>query len=186
MKQRPGQSWQSRGAITIAQATERVLAELGRMGIDRDAIVVSTNLELRLDGLPRSVQRVLADPGAAIYWQTRKHGRRVIAVDQYTKVEDNLAAIAATLDAMRAIERHGGARVLERAFTGFTALPAPTARRTWREVMGFGAATPSRDELRRRFRSLAAVHHPDRNGGSDAAMSELNVALAEAEKELDP
>jgi len=170
--------------ITVAEAVHRVLGELGRMGVDRRDIVISTNLALRQDGLPLSRQAAVRDAGAAVYWQTRKGDRRVMAIDQYWKVEENLAAIAATLDAMRAIERHGGARVLERAFTGFTALPAPTTARTWREVLGFGASTPSRDELRRRFRSLAAVHHPDRNGGSDAAMSELNVALAEAEKEI--
>ena len=56
------------------------------------------------------------------------------------QVEESLAAIAATLDAMRAIERHGGARVLERAFTGFTAVPAPDARKHWREVFGFATA----------------------------------------------
>ncbi|KVD37855.1 hypothetical protein WJ41_22830 [Burkholderia ubonensis] len=62
--------------------------------------------------------------GVAVYWETRAGARRVMAIDQYTRVADNLAAVAATLDAMRAIERHGGARILERAFTGFAALAA--------------------------------------------------------------
>ena len=183
--QRPGQHWASTVSITVAQATQRVLDELARMGIGRDDVVISTNLALRLDGLPRSGQGAPRDAGAAVYWQTRNGDRRVMAIDRYHKVEDNLAAIAATLDAMRAIERHGGARVLERAFTGFTALPAPSAARSWRTVMGYEMCEmPTEDNLRRRFRSLAAVRHPDRNGGSDAAMSELNVALAEAQKEI--
>lgn len=183
-KQRPGQHWQSTVEITVAQATQRVLDELTRMGIDRGDIVISTNIQLRLDGLPRSGQRAPADPGAAVYWQTGGGDRRVMAIDQYSKVEDNMAAIAATLDAMRAIERHGGARVLERAFTGFTALPAPAARRSWRAVMEFPPNyDPTGDELRQRYRRLASSRHPDRAGGSDAAMSELNVALAEAERE---
>lgn len=182
--QRPGQHWASTVSITVAQATQRVLDELARMGIGRDDVVISTNLALRLDGLPRSGQGAPRDAGAAVYWQTRNGDRRVMAIDRYHKVEDNLAAIAATLDAMRAIERHGGARVLERAFTGFTALPAPTAVRSWREVMIFGESTPTRDQLRQRYRELARARHPDRAGGSDAAMSELNVALAEAEKEI--
>lgn len=184
-KQKPGQHWQSTVDITLAQATQRVLEELARMGLNRDDIVISTNVKLRLDGLPRSDQRAPADPGAAVYWETRKGERRVMAIDQYSKVEHNLAAIAATLDAMRAIERHGGARVLERAFTGFTALPAPAAARSWRQVLDFGAQyTPTDGELRRRYRSLASQRHPDKPGGSDAAMSELNVALKEAEQEL--
>ncbi len=171
--------------ITVAEATARVLAELARMGIDRQDVVISTNLQLRLDGLPRSGQAAPRDAGVAVYWETKKSERRVMAIDQYYKVEDNLAAIAATLDAMRAIERHGGAQILDRAFTGFAALPAPTARRTWREVFGWSEyKMPKPGEIRARFRELAGVRHPDRAGGSDAAMSELNVALAEAEKEI--
>ena len=108
-----------------------------------------------------------------------------MAIDQYYKVEENLAAIAATLDAMRAIERHGGAQILDRAFTGFTALPTPVAARTWREVFGWSEhKTPIPGEIRARFRELASVRHPDRAGGSDAAMSELNVALRQTKEEI--
>jgi hypothetical protein len=184
-KTAPGSSYASTADITVAVATKRVLAELDRMGIDREDIVISTNLKLRLDGLPRSDQPAPRDAGAAVYWQAGKGAPRVMAIDQYYKVEENLAAIAATLDAMRAIERHGGAQILDRAFTGFTALPAPTTR-AWRQVMGFGEPTPNADQLRRRYRELASTRHPDRAGGSDAAMSELNVALAEAEREIAP
>jgi len=182
---RQGMPYTTFADITIAEATKRVLTELARMGIDRDDVVISTNLALRLDGLPRSGQAAPRDAGAAVYWQTRKGDRRVMAIDQYYKVEENLAAIAATLDAMRAIERHGGAQILDRAFTGFTALPAPTVKRHWRDVLGF----PARGEvtataLKYQYRRLARELHPDRPGGSDAAMSELNVAMAEAEKEI--
>lgn len=169
--------------ITIAEGTARVLEQLGRMGIDREVIVISTNLQLRRDGLPLSRQAAPRDAGAAVYWQTVGGERRVMAIDQYYRVEENLAAIAATLDAMRAIERHGGAQILDRAFTGFTALPAPTAAKTWREVMIFGYSTPTPEQLRQRYRYLARTRHPDR-GGSDAAMSELNVALRQAEEEI--
>jgi len=171
--------------ITIAEASQRVLAELGRMGIDRQDVVISTNLTLRLDGLPRSGQAAPRDAGAAVYWWDNLAGaRRVMAIDQYYRVEENLAAIAATLDAMRAIERHGGAQILDRAFTGFTALPAPSSTKPWREVMIFGESTPTVEQLRQRYRELARTRHPDRAGGSDAAMSELNVALRQAEEEI--
>ncbi|ROU09438.1 hypothetical protein [Lysobacter enzymogenes] len=84
---------------------------------------MSTNLTLRRDGLPRSDQREPADPGAAVYWTDCTGADRCMAVDRYTKTAGNLAALAATLEAMRAIERHGGAEILDRVFTGFTALP---------------------------------------------------------------
>jgi hypothetical protein len=185
MKQRQGQGYDIRHSITLAGATARVLAELARMGIDRQDVVISTNILLRLDGLPRSGQRAPRDPGAAVYWETRKRERMVMAIDQYTKVEQNLAAIAATLEAMRAIERHGGAQILDRAFTGFTALPAPSGRRKWRDVLEVPAGwNVCLDDVKDRYRRLARQRHPDRANGSDEAMSELNVALMEAEKEL--
>lgn len=170
--------------LTVMEGVERVLAELGRFGIGRDDIVISTNLKTRLDGLPRSDQKGPDDPGAAVYWETRGGKRRVMAIDQYRKVADNLAAIAATLDAMRAIERHGGAQILDRAFTGFTALPEPRRARHWREVIGVPQWETSLSEVRAIYRRRAMELHPDRPGGSHNAMAELNAALSAAEREL--
>lgn len=179
-------SWKRLEDLTVHEAVRRVLQELERMGIDRQDTIVSTNLRTRLDGLPRSDQANPADPGAAVYWEERIGARRVLAIDQYSKVADNLAAIAATLEALRAVERHGGARILERAFTGFTALPSPgkTARRTWRQVFGFADdANVTAAQLKAQYRALAAQHHPDR-GGSAGLMAELNIAYEQAKKEV--
>lgn len=179
---RPGASWARSEDLTVAEATVRVLAELQRMGLFREEVVISTNLVLRLDGLPRSDQRAPADTGVAVYWQTQDGGHKVMAIDRYCRVADNLAAVAATLDAMRAIERHGGATVLDRAFTGFTALPAPDAPISWWDVLGVpqGAFLY---EIKAAYRKLASERHPDK-GGSDAAMAELNAAYAQAQKEI--
>lgn len=169
--------------LSVADGVARVLLELNRFGISREDIVISTNLKTRLDGLPRSDQRAPDDPGVAVYWETRNRARKVMAIDQYLKVADNLAAVAATLDAMRAIERHGGAQILDRAFTGFAALPAPGSR-SWREVIGVGPNVRDVAEVRAAFRRRARLHHPDLPGGSHDAMTELNAALVTAEKEL--
>ncbi|VWB69734.1 J domain-containing protein [Burkholderia lata] len=171
-------------ALTVADGVTRVLDELGRFGVGRDDIVISTNIRTRLDGLPRSDQRAPDDPGVAVYWQTRAGHRRVMAIDQYQRVADNLAAVAATLDAMRAIERHGGARILERAFTGFAALAAPDRTRHWREVLGVPPEMREMWQVRATYRRRAMEFHPDRPGGSHDAMAELNAALVAAEKEL--
>src|SRR5690606_21640176 len=130
-------SWKTREGLTIAQALDRVRDELRRMGIHDDDLVDSTNLPLRLDGWPRSGQAEPADPGVVVYWTDRfdrSRPRRCMAIDRYDRVADNLAAIAATLEAMRAIERHGGAEILNRAFTGFTALPAGSE--SWWGILG--------------------------------------------------
>lgn len=179
-----GRSWASREDLTVNEAVHRVLAELQRMAIGRDDVVISTNVPTRLDGLPRSDARRPLDPGAAVYWRELGGSRRCIAIDQYTTVEDNLAAIAATLDAMRAIERHGGAAILDRAFEGFTALPAPGAAREWWEVLGV-LRTAGVDECRAAYRQLASVNHPDR-GGDPARMAEVNAAWAKAQEAAKP
>ncbi len=178
-------SWSPARNLTIAEGTDRVLAELKRMGLGRDDVVISTNLRLRLDGLPHSSQSEPADPGVAVYWQDSAQVRKVMAIDLYDRVADNLAAVAATLEAMRAIERHGGAAILERAFTGFIALPAPIAagmKRDWWVVLEI-TSNASRDDVLRAYRTFASQHHPDR-GGDPARMAELNAARDEALKEL--
>lgn len=171
----PG-GWRPRADLTMADALGRLLGELERMGIHRDDVVISTNVPTRLDGLPRSGASEPYDPGAAVYWVEGKH-RRVMAIDIYDRVADNIAALAATMDAMRAIERHGGAAILERAFTGFTALPAPGAARKWFEILG---VTPlaSREEINAAYRKLASANHPDK-GGSAEAMAAVNNARDE-------
>lgn len=157
--------------LSISQATQRVMDELKRFGVPDWNIIISSNLQLRLDGLPRSGQSNPTDPGAAVYWTKGKEGQRCMAIDRYDRVADNLAAIAATLDAMRAIERHGGATILDRAFAGFKSLPAPEQPF---QVLGVGA-NASKEEVERAYRLLAQDHHPDR-GGDEQQMMRINAA----------
>jgi hypothetical protein len=166
--------------LTVAAATQRLLGELTRMGIPERDVILSTNLELRNDGLPRSGQRVPADPGAAVYWRDGAE-QRCMASDQYQHIEDNIAALAATIEAMRAIERHGGAQILNRAFAGFAALPAPTGADWWDVLECRRDSSP--EVVKAQYRRLASDNHPDR-GGSDAKMTEINAAWTAAQREL--
>jgi len=166
------------GEVTIAEGVERVRTELERMGVRDDDVVISSNLTLRLDGLPRSGQAEPRDPGVAVYWRDNsKEGwpLRCMAIDRYDRVADNLAAVAATLDAMRAIERHGGAEILDRAFTGFTALPPPEQAKPWHTVFGV-AAHESTDAVRAAYRRLRSETHPDRQGGDADAFNVVRLA----------
>jgi len=155
------------GNLSIADGVKRVLAELRMMGVGDDDVVVSTNVQLRLDGFPRSDRAEPADCGAAVYWQdsvNRGAPPKCMAVDRYDRVADNLAAIAATLNAMRAIERHGGAAILERAFSGFVALEAPAEH--WSKV--FGVAIDADVALvKLEYQRRRSVTHPDRGGDAD-------------------
>lgn len=173
-------SWNTKKRINVADASKRIHAELEKLGVKnpRDDSIISTNLKLNMSGLPRGDQGEPSDPGAAVYWQKPGQPMRVMAVDAYSRVADNLAAIAATLNAMRAIERHGGAQILERAFTGFDALPPPGQAlrppRAWWEVLGV-AQSADGATINSAYREKAKAAHPDA-GGSDTAMAELNAA----------
>lgn len=160
-----------------------MLSELRRFGVVESDTIISTNVQLRRDGLPLSNQAEPSDPGVAVYW--KKYGKdQVMATDRYTKVADNLAAIAASLEAMRAIERHGGATILDRAFEGFTALPEPN---NWRHVLQMPSDVPTHKTVaefaRDQYKQLALMHHPDR-GGDPAKMAEINAAWDVAQREL--
>lgn len=175
-------SYRQQKDLTVSDGLERVLSGLSKMGLDRNDIVVSTNMQTRLDGLPRSNQSEPSDPGVAVYWQPKKGPMKVLAVDRFDRVADNLAAVAGTLAALRSIERWGGGQILDRAFTGFTALPGPDTKRTWREILG----TPTTCDIgivRGAYRVAASMAHPDK-GGSHERMAEVNRAWAEAEAEL--
>jgi len=167
----------TKGRLSIEDAFDRIEEELQRFGVDTETVIVSTNLKLNMRGIPSGNQGEPSDPGAAVYW-TRKSSSQCMAIDAYTRVADNLAAVAATLWAMRAIERHGGAQILERAFIGFAQL-AERRDRPWREVLEFGTVTPTKQMVEDKYRALAKLRHPD-VGGSHGAFSELARAREEA------
>lgn len=179
-----GQGWTQKRSLTVSDGTQRVFQEMGRLGVARGNVIVSTNVQVRLDGLPYSNRSEPTDPGVAVYWKL-KGKQQCMAIDRYDRVADNLAAIAASIYAMRAIERHGGAEILERAFLGFQALPPPVSGgRPWYEVLEFpDPAIVNRADIEPRYRYLAKKLHPD-NGGDPAKMAELNEAIRQAREAL--
>lgn len=171
--------------LSIGDAISRVFDELERLGVEhvQEDAVVSTNLRVNMSGIPRGDQGEPQDPGVAVYWE-RKSVRQCMAIDQYDRVADNLAAIAATLEAMRAIERHGGAEILNRAFTGFAALPE-RASSSWRAALGFkDNQVVTLQEAEASFRDLAKTLHSDQ-GGNDDSMRGLIEARNAARLELE-
>ncbi len=176
------------GHISIEKAGLRLRNELRMLGAHYESVIMSTNLLLRNDGQPRSGQKMPADPGVTVYWKDPYNGApRCMACDQYTRVEQNIAALAGTIEAMRAIERYGGSSIIERAFTGFAALPAPIVagmHRPWYEVLGVSALCTLVD-AREAYMRLRAKHHPDKTGDSSSAeFIEVQRAWEEAAEEL--
>jgi hypothetical protein len=154
-------------ALTYTRAEERLRNELKLLagGGRYSVLIISTNM-IR--------ERQPSDPGAAVYFQMPDGPMRVMAADIYDRVEDNIGALAATVEAMRAIQRHGGATILERAFTGFTALPAPKS--CW-AVLGVPPGSTEalvRDAYRRAAKALHDRQAPEHQ------LTDLNVARDEA------
>lgn len=126
------------------------------------------------------------DPGVVAYF-TWDNDAMAIPCDRWASVEANVQAIALTIEAMRAMERHGAKHMIKAMFRGFTALPAPDSAQDWCRVFGF----PSRHDItlahaEAAYRALARDAHPDRPGGSHEAMARLNRAIDAARRELAP
>jgi DnaJ-like protein len=147
------------GDHSLAEARNVVTHEVRLMG-GRD-LVISSNLELRNDGLPRSGRPQPKDKGVAIYFEYKKKPM-CFACDKWGAVEDNLWAIGKTIGAIRQIERAGSSDMMERAFTGFAALPAPAGSNWW-EVLGISPRA-TQEEIRDAYRELARQNHPDAGG----------------------
>jgi len=173
-----GGSYTRTDNLTVAEAIARLIGELARLGATN--IVISTNVRTRNDGLPRSGEKNPDDPGAAVYFKINKQDR-CLACDKYRAVQGNLAALAAHVEALRAIERHG-VGTLDQAFAGYTAIGH--AATDWRLELGFGPhELVSPNIVDARYKTLARERHPDA-GGSVDLMARLNVARDEARKDL--
>jgi hypothetical protein len=165
--------------LNASDAADRLERQLEALGAS-DAIL-STNQQLRIDGRPKSNLAEPSDPGAAVYFKL--NGKpRVLACDKWLRIADNIAALAAHIDAMRRIDRYG-VGTLDQAFTGYVGLPSKG--QTWRTTLGFPPdAIVTKAEVDHAFRERARAAHPDADGGSHDAMASLTQARAEGLAEL--
>lgn len=163
--------------LTVWQAIQRLTRELGLLGAADE--VLSTNVAVRLDGMPRSDKAEPGDPGAAVYFTLR--GKPLcLACDKWTRVADNIASIAQHIDALRRIERYG-IGTIDQAFAGYAQLEA--APFEWWIVLELRASA-TLVEVEEAFRRLAKTAHPDLPGGSHDRMARLTAAREAARQEL--
>lgn len=169
--------------ITPDRASRDLAYEVFRLG--GTDVIVSTNIPLRRDGLPYAAAREPSDPGAAVYF-TWKGAPRAMACDKYDRVFKNLRALGLTIEAMRALTRYGSSEILERAFRGFTALPATSASivtpAPWWDVLGV-ERTAAASDIELAFRRAALTAHPDK-GGTDEQMQRVMAARETALREI--
>lgn len=166
----------SKQPLSVADALKRLSRELRLLGATAE--ILSTNVEIRLDGLPYTNRKEPEDPGAAVYFKLNKQDR-CLACDRWNRVADNIAALAQHIDALRRIERYG-VGTIEQAFRGYTALPE--AASDWWVILGL-SPNATLEQVDAKFRELAFVSHPDR-GGTHEQMARLSEARQSARKAL--
>lgn len=162
------------------ESTKALAAELGRLRASN--IVISTNVELRNDGLPYANRRAPEDKGVAVYF-TRRGKALCFACDKWDTVGDNIHAITKTIDSLRAIERWGTGDMMEQAFDGFLALPAPRApvHERWWAVFNLNEQA-SNENVIAAYKSMAKIYHPDAGGAADK-FARIGAAYADFKKE---
>ena len=164
--------------LSMADAVSRLEEQLDKLGAKNP--VLSTNVSLTLSGRPRGDENP-TDPGVACYFRYKKVPT-VLACDTYFRVADNIAALAAHIEAIRAIDRYG-VGTIEQALAGYKALPADTAA-DWRSALGIAKGAPvTIDAVNDAYHALAKRYHPD-VGGSEDRMAWLNRARDYALAEL--
>ncbi|HZX79910.1 MAG TPA: hypothetical protein VFE72_03020 [Lysobacter sp.] len=151
-------------------------------------VILSSNLKLRQDGAPYAQQPRHNDEAIAIYFK-RRVGKKVVdyamGCDLFQRREHNMHALGLSIEALRGLERWGSTGMVERAFTGFQALPSPDATPWWVEfgfdsretvmAMATGEAKENLMPFRlaveavvtRAYMRRRAETHPDRKGGND-------------------
>ena len=158
------------GQVTPDRAQRELLNEIRLIG--GIGVILSTNVRLRVDGTPyRDERPVDGDPGVAVYFK-RRGKDLAFACDRWLTVPENIWAIRKSIEALRGLERWGSKEMMESAFTGFAALPAPEQ---WFQVLGV-SANATKDEVIKAYRRLASEHHPDLANGSHEAMARINRA----------
>lgn len=168
--------------VGLPVAVDRLEDQLERLGAQ--ATVLSTNLELRLNGQPRAGQKDPEDPGAAVWFNLGKK-RIVLACDKWTRVADNIAALAAHIRSLRSMESYGVGTV-EQAFAGYRALEDFSGgQMPWKRVLGFPEdSRPTLADVEAKWKARLKEVHPRMQGESGLQAQQLNVAMTQARAEL--
>ena len=151
----------ARFKTSFATARGNLIREIKLLGGDN--CIFSSDIPRRQDGLPYADAKPKSgDPGIAAYFN-RKGKQLCFACDRYLTVDDNMHAIALTVEALRGIARWGTGDMMESAFRGYAALPERAGGSSWWETLGVPInATP--EQAKEAYRLLAKKHHPDLGG----------------------
>lgn len=127
--------------------------------------------DIRNDGWPRSSARP-SQPGIIVTFQSRGSSMS-FPCDHFDGWEDNLRAVALSLEALRMVDRYGVTRNSEQ-YRGFTALPSsdPLSKRA-AAIAFFSKLTgwpeqQVRGDIQGAYRLAARAAHPDTGGSHNS------------------
>lgn len=161
---------------SIHQGGVDITRELELMGARN--VVINSNMQYRQDGLPYTRQNV-TDTGVAVYF-TLKGKQQCVPCDRWVRLEENMRAIAKTIDALRGIERWGAKEMVDAAFEGFKALPSGSGNtieldEPWNVTLGI-LSNASPEEIKVAFMRLSHLYHPDKPTGNTKMFQKINEA----------
>lgn len=160
---------------------DRELWHLGPAGRNAPAVlqIAMREQDFRLDGMPRANARP-EHPGVILAIESTK-GPLSFPCDRFLTWQDNLRAIALSLEALRKIDRYGITPNAEQ-YTGWKQLPgggprAPSAVDSEMVILSYAdVPTGEAVSLDQAYRRARANAHPDRRGGDRAAWDAVEAA----------
>lgn len=181
--------------LTVHQSTERLMGEIDSFTkrgqnyrIEAEKVIISSNIPPNRKGMPQTGLREPDDTGVAVYLQL--DGKDYcFPCDKWDRVADNIAAIAAHLNAMRGIEWWGVGDSHD-VYTGFKALPPGTNElhgkvvRPWRAVFGLDTDVKSYGTALGAYRFLIKKYHTDGSHPHPVKYQEVIEAWENAKIEL--
>lgn len=118
------------------------------------------------------------EPARVVYYVSED--KQELSCDRFPNYRTNLRAVYLVLEALRLAQERGILKELARAAAGL--LAAPSTTKPAHEVLGISRDAPL-SVAEAAYKALARERHPDRTGGSEAAMKELNEAFEKFKRE---
>lgn len=168
----PGARKRSQFKAGWGRTLDKLDEEIAKLG-GHDIVVQAgyRNDQIRNDGWPYG-KAVPLHPGVVVTFYDRKNRPLSFPCDTYATIDDNMRAIALSLEALRAVDRYGVTRRDEQ-YMGFKAIEAPRAMSVEDAAQALSAQAPSVSPdviidsaswYRTAYRQAAKRLHPDVQG----------------------
>jgi hypothetical protein len=166
---------------SLYEATNGVNYQLHLLGASNVSITSNMRLGASSQLLSRQTSE---DTGIAVYFDY-DGSRHVVAIDRFCAFWENMRAIEKSLEALRGLERWGGAEIVKTSLGGFKELPqtiivTQETRRQWWDVLQVSQSADW-DIIEAAYKRLLHKTHPDK-GGTAHTFQEVQQAYRQAKE----